>query len=529
MPSRVKQIQPWLSYCTEVFFTAYDPPIVLRAASALAPPVASSDPEAHPRVPAPSLTVDPVARQTVGSKPSIPLPASTPTVDQPKATTNAAQNPPSEKGFGSSPRPENGPASQESPLLLPTHAAAGPNSDLKGNNDHQQSGNLQPSSDNDPPIESDPDQAFHPKKSNDSGGSLEDGTDPELHSSPTQGDSSHGSEQIVDPVSQDNDTEQTNEENCFNDFTKGQTKTINDQVIQPLSHGISIAGTTLTPGAPPITVSGTPIHFGPSAPIVGTSTSTVPLVPENPSPDLLTATIAGHVITATPTALVMAGTTLTPGAPPIIVSGTQIHFASSALLIIGRHIHTTPRSSNPDHHHHCRPAHHRRTKRPHNPKHDPQRGISRLESRRNAHIPGYRRSSIDCRHQKHSAGIRIREESHRDGKVNTAFPDGIAIALTPGASGAVEDGTLLSGQAIVGSKSIALFRSGRSIDLVMGLLPSVVSADPTCRYRRRTAHPITALVMAGTTSTPGPHHQRHVRSSGHSHSIGHGIDDDSAR
>ena len=104
MPSRVKQIQPWLSYCTEVFFTAYDPPTVLRAASALAPPVPSSDPEAHHRVPVPSLTVDPVARQTIGSKPLIPLPASTPTVDQPKATTNAAQNRPNEKGSDNSPR-----------------------------------------------------------------------------------------------------------------------------------------------------------------------------------------------------------------------------------------------------------------------------------------------------------------------------------------------------------------------------------------------------------------------------------------
>ena len=335
IPSRVKEIQPWLSYCTEVFFTAYDPPTVLRAASALAPPVPSSDPEAHPKIPipVPSPTVDPVARQTVGSKPSIPLPASTPTMDQPKATSNAAQIAPNDKAYVSSHRPEHDPTSQGSPLLLPTHNAVRPNSDPKGNNDNQRNGAFQPSRDSDSAIESDPDQAIDSKKSNDSGGNLEDGADPKLHSSPNQADSSHRSEQIADPVSRGSDTKHTNEENPFDDLTEGQTTTINDQMIQPLSQGISIAGTTLTPGAPAITVSSTPIHFGASALVVGTST--VPLFPKNPDPDPLTTTIAGHVITVAPDAIAVAGTTLTPGAPPITVSGTPIHFASSALLIIG--------------------------------------------------------------------------------------------------------------------------------------------------------------------------------------------------
>ena len=318
-----------------MFFTAYDPPTVLRAASALAPPVPSSDPEAHLRVsiPLPSLTVDPVARQTVGSRPSIPLPASTPTMDQPKATTNAAQIPPNEKGSDNSHRPEYDPASQGSPLLLPTHNAVGPNSDPKGNNDNQQNGDLQPSRDGDPAIESDPDQANDHQKSNDSGGKLEDGADPKLHSSSNQADSSHRSEHVADPVSRGSDTKHTNEQNLFDDFIEGQTTTIKNQVIQPLSHGISIAGTTLTPGAPSITVSGTPIHFGASGLVVGTST--VPLFPKNPDPDPLTTTIAGHVITIAPNAIAVADTTLTPGAPPITVYGTPIKFASSALLIKG--------------------------------------------------------------------------------------------------------------------------------------------------------------------------------------------------
>ena len=512
MPSRVKQIQPWLSYCTEVFFTAYDPPTILRAASALVPPVASNDPEAHSRVPAPSLTVDPVAGQTFGSKPSIPLPASTPTVDQPKATTNAAQNPPSEKGSGSSLRPENDPASQGSPLLLPTHNAVGPNSDPKGNNDHQQTGNLQPSSDNDPPIESDPDQVFDPKKSNDSGGSLDDGADPKLHSMSPQADNSHGSEQIVDPVSQGNDTDQTNEENPFNVFSGGQTKTLNNQVIQPLSHGISIAGTTLTPGAPPITVSGTPIHLGPSALIIGTST--VPLISENPNPDPLTTTIAGHIITAAPDAIAVAGTTLTPGAPPITVSGTPIHLASSALLIIGTstlplaaptQITTTiagqlitaaPSAL-------TIPA---TTLSPGSPRVKIAGTLISLDIASHQLIVGSKTITLDAASGKNPIVTNI------GGRVITAFPDSIAIAstiLTPGASGTVVDGTLLSlntaGQMIVGSKTVALLPSGRSTNLVTGSLPSEGSADPhviTIDGQPITAAP-TALVMAGTTLIPG--------------------------
>ena len=426
MPSRVKQIQPWLSYCTEVFFTAYDPPTVLRAASALAPPVASSDPEAHPRVSVPSLTVDPVARQTVGSKPSTPLPASTPVVDQPKATTNAAQNPPNGKGSDNSPRPKNDPASQGSPLLLPTLNAVGSNSDPKGNNNHQQNGDLQPSSD--PTIESDPAQALDLKKSSDSGGNLRDGADPKLH---TQADNSHGSEQNVDPVLQGSDTNQINEVDPFNHFTEGQTKTINNQVIQPLSHGISIAGTTLIPGSPPITVSDTPIHFAPSALIIGPST--VPFVPEkpapDPNPDLLTTIIAGQLITAAPSALTIPGTTLNPVSPSVNLAETLISLdTASHQLIVGTK--TIPFDS---------------------------------ASEENPIITTV------------------------NGQAITAYPDRIAIAgtvLTPGAAGVVVGGTLVSlneaGQVVVGSKTVVALQSGGGTGLVTGgglTLPSEVSTE----------------------------------------------------
>ena len=398
---------PWLSHCSDELFTAYDSPRALTVATALAPHISYTD---HPWAPVPSPTLDPKAGQTVGSKPSTPLPASTPTVDQPKATTNAAQNPSNEKGSDNSPRPKNDPANQGRPLLLPTLNAVGPHGDPKGNNDHQQNGNLQPSSD--PIIESDPAQAIDPKKSSDSGGKSEDGADPKLHNSPTPADSSHESEQNVDPVSQGNDTEQTNEENPFNDFTEDKTKTINNQVIQPLSHGISIAGTTLTPGAPPITISGTPIHLASSALLI-IGTSTLPLaIPA--APTQLITTIADQLITAAPSALTIAGTTLlSPGSAGVTVAGTLISLdtARQHQLIVGTK--TIP-----------------------------------LDSGASGKNPI------------------VTEIGNR---VITVFTDRIAIAstvLTPGASGVVVGGTRISlntaGQVMLGSKTIPLAESAGS-------------------------------------------------------------------
>ena len=105
--------------------------------------------------------------------------------------------------------------------------------------------------------------------------------------------------------------------------------TINDQVIQTLSHGISVAGTTLTPGAPPITISNTPISYGPSLIAIGAITTS--LAVKDPKP--ITTTMAGHIFTIKQTAVEIAGATLTPEYPAITVSGTPISFASSALVI----------------------------------------------------------------------------------------------------------------------------------------------------------------------------------------------------
>ena len=105
--------------------------------------------------------------------------------------------------------------------------------------------------------------------------------------------------------------------------------TVNGQVIRTLYYGISIAGTTLTPGAPPITISNTPISYGPSLLAVG-STTTALAVNDPKSP---TTNIAGQVFTIKPNAVEIAGATLTPEAPAVTVSGTPVSLGPSALVI----------------------------------------------------------------------------------------------------------------------------------------------------------------------------------------------------
>lgn len=116
-------------------------------------------------------------------------------------------------------------------------------------------------------------------------------------------------------------------------LTAGQVATINDLPVVQLTNGVSIAGTTLTPGASAIIISGTPIAFGSSALVIGSSSFAF-AVP-SPGSDSLVTTIAGQVINANPSALVLASTTLTPGASGVTISGTPVALDTAGDLVVG--------------------------------------------------------------------------------------------------------------------------------------------------------------------------------------------------
>ena len=103
--------------------------------------------------------------------------------------------------------------------------------------------------------------------------------------------------------------------------------TIAGKAVLLLSNGISVAGTILTPGAPPITVSGTLISLGSSALVA------VLLPAEDPAPFITT--VAGEAITAAPNAVEVAGSTLSPGAPGVTVGGTLVSLDPAGELVVG--------------------------------------------------------------------------------------------------------------------------------------------------------------------------------------------------
>ena len=400
--------------------------------------------------------MDPGVIQTVVVEISTPMPASTPTVGQPKATNFAAPAPPSKEGPDPVPQ-HNDPAIQGSPPSQPRPSTVDPNRDPKAVNDPQQN--------------SIPQQGSDPKQDND----------------PNQIDSNQGSDQNVNPVPQ-------NDAKLFSDFTEGQAKTINSQVVQPLSHGISIAGTTLTPGAPTITVSGTPIYFGSSALVIGTST--VPIGSESSHPVITN--VAGYVITADRDAMVVAGSTLTRGAPPITISGTPIHFDSSALVVGTSTVLLTPNI--------------------------PTQMITTIAGQGitaasnivaiagNTLSPGAPGETIDgtivsldaaghfvlgSKTIPFASNVPETLTTTIAGQVITAAPSSIAVAgstLIPGAPGTTLDGTLLSldtaNHLIVGSKTTTL-ESASPSPLTTTIGGQVITAAPN------------RIAIAGTALTPG--------------------------
>ena len=460
MPSQLKHINPLFSFCTGGLFTAYDPPSALNTETALAPPIPPSDPKTYPLAPVPNPTLDPGNKQKGDQKASIPIPANIPTVDQPQATKTTAPVPSKQKGDTSKPQ-SNDPATQKNSPSQARPTPVKPNSDPNEDNDPQ--GDSPPKQASDPHQGSDPKesndltQGSDPKESNDptqgSGSDMNSGqeADPKSNSDPNQVDSNQEFNQNADPVPQ-NDRKQTDDADPFKGFTEGQAKTINNQVIQPLSNGISIAGTTLTPEAPPITVSGTPIQLGSSALIIGTST--VPLTPY--SPTQIITTIAGQAITAASDSVVIADKTLIPGAPGTKIDGTMLSLDTSGNFIAGSK--TIPLKST----------------------------VPEISN-----IAGQMITAI-------SNDIAV-----------------AGITLRPGASGITLSGTLISldtaSQLIVGSKTITLPSGDTGLEgLIMGgldvaALSEVADKSPiltTIDGQVITVGP-KALIMAGTTLTPG--------------------------
>lgn len=131
--------------------------------------------------------------------------------------------------------------------------------------------------------------------------------------------------------------------------------------VTAASDAVELAGTTLHPGHPGITLDGTSISLDTAGQlIVGSATMTLPGAspttarlghqshasdPKVPGP-FITALTGQSITAATPSALAFSGITLTPGAPGKTINGTPVSLNTAGQLVIGSGSNTTPLETN---------------------------------------------------------------------------------------------------------------------------------------------------------------------------------------
>lgn len=109
---------------------------------------------------------------------------------------------------------------------------------------------------------------------------------------------------------------------------------VGGQTVSIDSYGAMIGTNAILPGAAPITISATPVSFGPGGLVVGSQTYGTSGSYTKYVAGSNFATVAGQAISIGPTgAIVIGSTTLTPGGSPITISGTAVSLGATALVI----------------------------------------------------------------------------------------------------------------------------------------------------------------------------------------------------
>ena len=118
----------------------------------------------------------------------------------------------------------------------------------------------------------------------------------------------------------------------INPVTYSPVTTKKSETVQLQSDRRPVPGLNLIPGAPFVPVSGITTSFRLSA--LPSNAESVPLAPQ--SPDILVTTVADQSVTASPTAVDVAGSTaLTTEAPAMTINGTLPSLNSAGGLIVG--------------------------------------------------------------------------------------------------------------------------------------------------------------------------------------------------
>ena len=127
-----------------------------------------------------------------------------------------------------------------------------------------------------------------------------------------------------------------------NPSTGATAITVGPDTLTPNAHGFAISGSSLLPGGPVMTVSGTPLSLDQSGGLyIGTFKTQLPY--PNTNPDV--ATIGENVLTAKPSGFLIAGSSVLPGGQAITISGTPVSLAPSGVLFVGSSSFTIPSES----------------------------------------------------------------------------------------------------------------------------------------------------------------------------------------
>ena len=415
VPQKITDLNPFFAICINEFLTAIDPPRALVAASDLVAKTTIAHVQASttPLISSRTSGTDPVQHGPTSRTISGPKPAQIPKPSQPQPTTD----PGPDLGFeGSDTKydPSAGSGGNSQGRMPPSASEGDPLPEPYSNpvsessqNDHSKQGPDRSDPDQNM-IAGDPKSGVDPKQISSGTTELPDNkadahgpsvpgiidADPEtgvnarpsphstINGDPnvvaasnphTEGDSGTTSEQAAaESPSEPEDADHASTKAASGQGSEaaqgeifaignqgpGEATTINGYVARPVSNNaISVAGTVLTPGAAPITISQIKISLGQSAIMVGSSSvsiallsdsvrssgpvseiddhsihSAMPLSTESPQQSKIT--VAGQVYTAAPTGFSIAGTSLIVG-HAVTVSGTILSLDASSHLRVG--------------------------------------------------------------------------------------------------------------------------------------------------------------------------------------------------
>lgn len=116
--------------------------------------------------------------------------------------------------------------------------------------------------------------------------------------------------------------------------------TVGSHTITPVPTGFAIATTSIFPGGPAITVSGTVLSLDSSSHLrIGSSTMTLGAA-SSPTPSIFT--IGTQTLTVNPTGLPIASTSLMPGGPAVTIAGTLLSLGQNGIFVFGSSTITLP-------------------------------------------------------------------------------------------------------------------------------------------------------------------------------------------